>query len=197
MHCLLEVPYDWLYGLGTDQLTEQLMVDWLTDSLSLFSEDWPTDWKIYGLIDWLTDSIVWRRTNWLSDLWLIKLSRDWPTDSMIYGYLNCLGRGQLTEWFMAGWLTHCLTVSLCMTDSAVKGLTRWLNDLRLITWLTNWLNDLWLIELSRDWPTDWMIYGWLTVSLIDLGSSMGNALTPWNTVWLTLLSTDWPSDWMI
>ena len=80
MHWLLEVPYDWLYCLGTDQLTEQLMADWLTDSLSLFSEDWPTDWKIYGLIDWLTDSIVWGRTNWLSDLWLIKLSENWPTD---------------------------------------------------------------------------------------------------------------------
>ena len=35
--------------------------------------------------------------------------------------------------------------------------------------LTKWMKDLWLIDLSWDWPSDWMIYGWLTDSLIDFG----------------------------
>ena len=39
----------------------------------------------------------------------------------------------------------------------------------IVRGLTNWVKDLWLIDLSWDWPSDWMIYGWLTDSLIDFG----------------------------
>ena len=42
----LKLLYDRLYCLGTDQRTEQLMADWLTDSLTQLSEDWLTDWVI-------------------------------------------------------------------------------------------------------------------------------------------------------
>ena len=105
----------WLYYPGTAQLTEWFMADWLTDWLtdSTFwgltkwfndfwlielSGYWPSDWMIYGwLIDWATDSTVWGLTNWLNDLWLI----DWLSN-----WLYCPGADQLTEWFMADWLTE-------------------------------------------------------------------------------------------
>ena len=39
----------------------------------------------------------------------------------------------------------------------------------IVQGLANWLNDLWLIDLSWGWPSDWIIYVWLTDSLIDFG----------------------------
>ena len=70
MYWLLEILYDWLYCLETDQLPEWFKADYLTDKLTLLSGDWTTDRMIHGqLIDWLTNSTL----------------PDWPTDWVVYG----------------------------------------------------------------------------------------------------------------
>ena len=75
---------------------------------------------IYGsFIDWTTDSTV-RETDQLVD---------WPSN-----WVYCLETDQLTEWFIAGWLTN-----YSVADSTVLELTNWLNDLWLVEWLNNWL----------------------------------------------------------
>ena len=153
MHWLLEILYDWLCCLGTDQVTQWFKADYLTDKLTLLSRDWPSDWTIYcWLIDWLTYSIIWRLTNWLKDLWLFALSRDWLTDWKIYGWL--------IDW---------------LSNSTVRGLTNWLSDLWLIELSGDWPTD-WMIHgylncfgtgkltewCMANWTvqgTDWMIYG--------------------------------------
>ena len=71
--------------------TVQELANWLNDLwLIELSGDSQPHWKIYGwFIDWLTNSAVQGLANWLNDFGLIELSRT----------------NQLTERFMADWLT--------------------------------------------------------------------------------------------
>ena len=95
-------------------------------------------------------------------------------------------------------------------------LSDWISD-STVRAMSNWVNDLWLIKLSGDWPSDWMIYGrlinWVTDStvqglltdrmiyggLIDwLTDSTVQGLTNWlNDFRLIELSGNWSSNWMI
>ena len=87
--CLIDWLSNWLYCLGTDQLTE-----WFPIELSGF---WPNDLMINGwLIDWLINSTVRELTNWPNDLWLVDWLTDWPV--------------LLTQaWFyFTEWTTYCL-----------------------------------------------------------------------------------------
>ena len=86
----------WLIELSRDIVQD--LTNWLNDLwlIELFG-DWPTDWMSFcWLIDWVTDSTVQGLANWLNDFWLIGWLTNW---------LYCPGTGQLTEWFLADWLT--------------------------------------------------------------------------------------------
>ena len=105
---------------------------------------------------------------------------------------------------ISGWLINWVT------DSTVRGLTNWLNDLWLIDWLSNWLYCLGTDHLTQlffgwliDWVTDSTVWG-LTNWLNDLW------LVNWLSNWFYCLGTDqltewfpielsgfWPNDWMI
>ena len=39
---------NWLYGQKTDEHTEWFIAGWLTDKLTLLSEDWQTYWTLTG-----------------------------------------------------------------------------------------------------------------------------------------------------
>ena len=184
----------------TDQLTAWFMngylTSWLTDCLRAFwrnvftytlkyyvtnstvQDYWPTHLMVYGwLIGWLGDSAV----EGLNDLC-------WFIEQFFINWLHCLKTDQLTERFVAGWLTNELTLLSAdwptdrmiygllinwITDCTVWGLTNWLNDLWLVDWLNNWLYcqgtdqlvdwpSNWVYCLETDQLTEWFIAGWLT-----------------------------------
>ena len=141
--------------------------------------------------DWLTADDMFK---WLTDIleWLVICLRQWPvaTDQMISSSLNCPGTNHLNEWFVAEWIVEGLANWLnnfrlielsgdWPTDWKIYGwLIDWITD-STVRQLTNWLNDLWLIDLLTNW-----LYSQDTDQLTE------SFMADWLTDLLTLLSKD-------
>ena len=140
--------------------------------------------KVTDIIEWL---VIFLSQWWEGQLTVAVL---WPIDWLTH-WLYYPGTAQLTEWFMADWLTDCLTDSTFKLNCpGTDHLTEWFIANWIVGELANWLNDLWLIKLSGNWPTDRLIYGYC--NWIDW--ELANWL---NDPRLIELFRDWPSDWMI
>ena len=132
---------NWLYCLGTDQLTKWFMAGWLTNWPYCPRTDQLTEWfqaywivrelvkwlNVLWLIDRLTDSTVQELTNWLNDLWLV----DWHTDvglilfywmNDLLSWLYSLGRlhVSLVNFFVYGELYGEVLKSLLLCCNSIS-----------------------------------------------------------------------------
>ena len=162
---------NWLYCLGTDQLTKWFMAGWLTNWLYCPRTDQLTEWfQAY----WIVRELV----KWLNVLWLIDRLTDW----MIYGWLT----DWLTYWirvYIGNALSHWNTIWLTVF---VWGLRSWLNDATLTLELIRLTRLLAMHNLNENISSVWIEHNQNTIARDDY--------TPHGPNFMTILAflKNWP-----